>query len=309
MELAGRILTGIAKKREQDCQLIMKTILYPFCLIFILLSYVMPFQGYAQTEKEYMVINHPNYIPGMFSVFNTVAGFLDIYEKGDYAGLSVNFGNVGWYYDPAHGPNWWEYYCEPILLGDLKNGHKIYYSGAECGDMANHTESNLSRERVHELISKYIKVKKFIIDQVDAFASKNFQDLFIIGVHYRGIDKIYEAPRISYGEAIKVIQSYIDALPDKNYRIFVATDEQAFLDFALQKFPDQVVSTTAFRSNQGGEPVHRLFCSPFKKGKQALVDVLLLSKSHLLIRCSSNLSLWATYFNPKVPVIELNKRY
>ena len=46
-----------------------------------------------------------------------------------------------------------------------------------------------------------------------------------------------------------------------------------------------------------------------KEVENALIDCILLSKTDLLIRTSSNFSLASTFFNPKLPVIELSKRH
>ena len=48
--------------------------------------------------------------------------------------------------------------------------------------------------------------------------------------------------------------------------------------------------------------------SPYKLGKEAVIDCLLLSKCNHLIRTSSCLSLVSEYFNPQLTDTLLNKR-
>ena len=45
------------------------------------------------------------------------------------------------------------------------------------------------------------------------------------------------------------------------------------------------------------------------KGKEALINCLLLSRCNVLIRTASFLSAWSSFFNPKFPVIMLNTPY
>ena len=64
----------------------------------------------------------------------------------------------------------------------------------------------------------------------------------MIGLHYRGTDKASEAPKVPYEQVQMEVRQITDTLPeDFPYKIFVATDEQAFLDFMIQHFPGKIV--------------------------------------------------------------------
>lgn len=283
-----------------------------FGYIYILISIVCIATGlfywHEEQRKEYIIVNsRQGYDPGMFSVFNTVIGSLYLYDQGDYAGLTVDFEERGCYYDSAHGKNWWDYYCEPLCLGDAHHRKMRRYSDDKSVEMAMFTEHQLSRQQVHHLIKKYIKVRGTIVEKVEQFVGENFKDNFIIGVHYRGTDKIIEAHRVNYEAVLESIQKHIKDLPSNEYGIFIATDEQPFLEYMRSKFPGKVMAAEAYRS-QEDKPVHYAETNRFERGEQALIDALLLSNCHLLIRTSSNLSLWASYFNPDLPVELLNDR-
>ncbi len=51
---------------------------------------------------------------GFFAEFGSVLGMLEHYDRwtGLYAGVRVDFKDQGLYYDPARGPNWWNYYLQ-----------------------------------------------------------------------------------------------------------------------------------------------------------------------------------------------------
>lgn len=261
-------------------------------------------------EKKIAVIKGTHARQGLFSGFFTVLGYLDRFDKGELAGLSVDFADYGLYYEPPYGLNWWEYYCEPLRVGTLPGPEKSieYCSDEEAPHVAYRTEIAFSRERSIELTQKYIKIKPSIQKEVDNFVSSQFNGKFVIGIHYRGTDKGSEAPRVPYEKVSEVVNSFIQNNESKDFLIFIATDEQPFVEFMQKSFPDKVICQNCLRSSDG-KPIHFVNTSPYQQGKEAVIDCLLLSKTQTLLRTSSNLSHWSTFFNPNVPVIILSSRH
>ena len=88
----------------------------------------------------------------------------------------------------------------------------------------------------------------------------------------------------------------------------MATDEESFLNDIQEVFAGKIFATSSFRSTDHN-PVHINSKNPYQSGEEALIDCLLLSKSDVLIRCMSHLSLWASYLNPDISMITLNEGY
>lgn len=266
--------------------------------------------AYLHAEGEFLTIDPQSDGMGFFAVSNLVLGHLALYDSGHYkiSGLEVNFGRRGVYYEPKHGPNWWHYYFEPLVIGSKENSTVRTTTHGE-DDFARDKRSSLSRHEAHQLINQYIKVKSHILNRVDHFAKKHFKNHFIIGIHYRGTDKVRsKAPRVSYQKVFKIIRKKIAQHGSDDWRLFVATDEAEFLAKIKKAFPKRVIATKAIRSNNG-EPVHKSRINPYQAGEDALIDALLLSKTNLLIRTSSNLSIWSSYLNPDLPVKILSYKY
>lgn len=245
---------------------------------------------------------------GMFATANRILGHLYLYEEREppeIVGLSVDFGTSGLYYDPKYGPNWWSYYFEPISVGQQGNDPITFPTSRQCGLANDARQLRLTHAKAASLVEKYVRVKRPIVEIVDQFVRRNFQGLFTIGMHYRGTDKTSEAPRVPYEVVFETIRKQIPL--NQPYNIFVATDEAAFLEKMNEEFPGRVIAAEAYRSLDA-TGVHYSKSSGYEKGKEALIDALLLSRCDLLIRTSSNLSLWSTYFNPELPVILLNRR-
>jgi len=246
---------------------------------------------------------------GMFSTFNDVLSALYCYEKGYYNFLEVDFKKGGVYYDPMVGPNWWNYYAQPISLGDAKKTKVKKVNGFQLPYMLPRRKiCNYPRKKAHSLIQKYIHIKPHILEKIDQFTQLELDGLFVFGIHYRGTDKVSEAPRISYEEVLVPLEREIRKLRGADYKIFVATDEALFLEFILSKYPNVCYYEQVKRSYDN-TPLHLGKQTPYKSGEEALIDCILLSKADVLIRTASSLSLWSTYFNPSQRVINLSYPY
>lgn len=262
----------------------------------------------AAAEAPFLNMGPTPYGQGFFSVFTSVLGLLDKYDTQEYSGFSLNFANKGLYYDQKKGPNWWGYYFMPLEQG-VNYQQEPRCSGQTHLHLAMHCVKNLSKERCHELITKYIQVRPYIQEKLDAFTKEHFDNHFVLGIHYRGTDKMgSEAPKLGYEPVFTAITNYLyDSFPHIPLIIFVASDEEEFVNEIENRFPGQIVCLAAMRSSDG-RAIHykRGTENKFKIGEEALLDCLLLSRCNHLIRTSSNLSLCATYFNPDLSVELLN---
>ena len=114
-----------------------------------------------------------------------------------------------------------------------------------------------------------------------------------------------DAPRLAYADVAEVIDSALSDQPP-SCRIFLATDETAFVEFMSQRFGDRLTYRQMFRSSDG-KPIDRVNSDGnYQKGVDAVVDCLLLSRTNYLIRTASNLSMFSTFFNPQMPERLLN---
>ena len=288
--------------------MLMRTILFIICeLVFIS---ILSAKGIANggVANECITISNPD-SAGFFSYYLTVLGALDKYEEGKYCGVKVDFGQTGWYYDKNKGDNWWEYYFQPIELGESSNCAQRALSGFECAVTSCHGRDDLDRIHAKNLINNYIKIKDEITAEANSFANQHFKN-FVIGVHFRGTDKfgIGESEVVSYYQMLNYLIQFIIKARLKKFEIFIATDEANFIRFMEECFPGKILYQQAIRS-ENMEPVHVKSDSPYQVGKEALLDALLLSKCNYLIRTVSNLSLCSTFFNPYMNVEVVNSNY
>jgi hypothetical protein len=261
-------------------------------------------------QKEYVYL-YPTPGYGFFGEFLRILGALYLYDTGMYAGVKIDFSKCGSYYDPARGGDWWEYYFKPVNLGNPDNAIPFHTRNGpnELGGYDRMFEFGVPRKTAYQLIKKYISPNRHIKNKVKAYLTTHFKKNYIIGVHYRGTDKfINEAPFVPYEDVAKEIDDLIK-IKKLDPQIFVATDEQSFLDFMISRFPGKIIYYEEGGRSIDGCPVHyHGFETPYKNGEDAVMDCLLLSKCNYLFKTSSNLSLCAAYFNPKMPMVHLSVR-
>lgn len=258
-----------------------------------------------EAAGAYLVLNSP-VNAGFGAIFSSVLSALNMYDQGGYAGVHVDL-NSGIYLDPAQGPNWWEYFFEPIDIGDKKAPHYIF----SANDVAHLVNQGfpMPRERGYELIKKYIHLKPHLQKEMDAFITKNFKEYVVIGIHHRGTDKKLETPIIPYDTTLFHLNWLYTNLSKKHkVRIFVATDDSDFLAYVKKRYPKKVIYNDFVRS-VNGEPLHYnddFYSGNYQKGKEAVLDCLILSKCDWLVfPAASAFSMASLKFNPNLPAIPL----
>lgn len=247
---------------------------------------------------------------GLFTEFLAVVGALSQLEHWPslYAGLRVDYGDEGLYYDPAAGMNWWQYYFEPIAIGSSDSA-RVTTIDPHLHDLLTYHAAALSRAAAHDLISRHVRLRPHLADKLETFVASHFAEAYPIGVHYRGTDKHEEAPPVAYEEVAAAVRTAAAAAGADPWRVFVATDDRRFLDVMIQHFPDQLLYRPMFRSCDGRPIDVTNDDSNYQKGEDAVLDCLLLSRTKFLIRTASNLSLCSAFFNPEVPDLLLNRPY
>lgn len=258
---------------------------------------VLPCLGGAQTS-------------GLFTEFLAALGALAQHEHWPsiYAGLRIDYADQGLYYDPEAGPNWWNYYFEPVAIGDSRNA-VVKTIDPHQHDLLTYHAAAMSRSAAHDLIARHVRLQAHIQRLVDAYVAGHFAHSFSIGVHYRGTDKHEEAPPVPYEEVVGAIHDAAAGAGSLPVRVFLATDDQRFLDVMIERFPDSLLYRPMFRSKDGRPIDVTNDDTNYRKGEDAVVDCLLLSRTNYLIRTASNLSLCSAFFNPDVPERVLNRPY
>ena len=226
------------------------------------------------------------------------------------------------YYDARHGPNIWDYFFEPVaslppnldvsevitlpsamqwrLHHQAKSSVYAHYYGRFA--QKRHSGYDASwylkmRRRAHAALNQYVRVKASIRSKVDTFWAANLAHRQpVLGIHARGTDKQPEIAGavVHPQQYVRHVDAYLAIHP--NATIFVATDSPTFLRWLEHKYPS-LVARDALRSDRNAF-LDVSLRDNFRKGTDALIDALLLSRCDFLLKCSSALGEFALYFNP-----------
>lgn len=158
------------------------------------------------------------------------------------------------------------------------------------------------RAKGRETIRKYIKLKGHIQEKVDSFYHKHLTGAFVLGLHVRGTDLHY-APAVAPAEYFVHVDDYLQKHPD--LKIFLATDQSQYVDIFSLRYGNRLFYTKCFRSDNEVAPFNRTEVSPYQKGEDVLLDMLLLSRTDFIIKGSSNVGEMALYFNEDLECLDL----
>lgn len=245
---------------------------------------------------------------GFFAVMNGILGGIQEVDKGNLSGIEFKFTD-GLYADKK-GDNWLFNYFTFKNLPVVKENNVIKVF--DDIPFAFHIlPRKTDRKENFRIFQKYIDIHPDILAEADA-VSTGFTRIYTIGIHYRGTDKVTEATPATYEEVLEHVIRETEQIGGTEFQIYVATDEYVFIEFMQQKFGSRIKYLEYAERSVDGRPVHldqKTAKLPSELGREALIDALVLSRTALLIRTSSNLSLWSTFFNPDLRVLLVNNRF
>lgn len=249
------------------------------------------------------------------------------------------------YYDEQYGDNVWNYYFEPVAGNTYEEIRRILFSDEfplNDSDIVKLTSEQLwymqagdpesiyaypfgyfidkynydpdwyekQRTKANKIVKKYITLKKNIQREIDDFCDHYLKGHNVLGIHMRGTDKGLAGshPQINRKVKPKEYYPFIDKYisHNKGCKIFLATDQIQYVDILRKRYGDRVLAYGATRSDGVVNPFQQNDGNNYKKGKDVLIDCLLLSKSDFLLKCASAVGEFATYFNPTIRSIDLN---
>jgi hypothetical protein len=168
---------------------------------------------------------------------------------------------------------------------------------------------HLPLAEANRLFWTYFPPKPIIADRVDSVLAGLHNRKFDLSIHYRGTDKILEAPLISF-EAYEKAMLHFQAGGGSINSVFLATDDSGFETFIKQRFPYTIFTTynlgASIDTSRGR---HFSAMIPEDKGIEALVNMFLLSAAPTCIRGASYMSAISKIMNPELRTVSLNRTH
>ena len=173
-----------------------------------------------------------------------------------------------------------------------RKGFKRFRNTELC---ENYAKFAIPAEYGHKIISR-LKIKEAILQQANEWVNSNLQGDWV-SVHYRGTD----AKRRLI--AIEVYIAYLKEVLDDQCSIFACSDQAQFIEQIKEAFPNRVFSREITRSYDN-RPLHK--GKTYRSNQQikdALIDILILSRAKLIYTTGSWFIETVRFFNPAVKII------
>jgi len=171
-------------------------------------------------------------------------------------------------------------------------------------------DKKLSLSIAKDLFDKYFSFNPLILNEVDSFSDRWFSNKQVLGIHYRGSDKITEAPGVTL-EALR--DRVVEMLQNDPsiHLIFVSSDEEKAVHYLKNlDLPVPVIyREDAIRSENGAQIHLQKQNSKSVINRDAMVNCLLLSRCDYLLKTASLLSDCSVIFNPKLKVSVMSAPY
>jgi hypothetical protein len=158
------------------------------------------------------------------------------------------------------------------------------------------------------LFDKYLGINQDILTEVDQFCKNNFHNKRVLGVHYRGTDKAGEAPPVAKETLLHEIREVLAERKELQI-LFLSSDDEQIIHYVKESglIVPVVSREDAMRSNDGDQFHRKKEVSKLVVNRDAIINMLLLSRCNYLLKTASILSECSVIFNPSIEVKLLNK--
>ena len=250
-------------------------------------------------KKGYCVID--SRVHGLFACFYCILYGLYICEMEDLKPIVI-LDKKHLYFDEKKGDNVFEYFYRKQYRKDaagLAVFPKITIS--DPGMFLQWCRVSTSEKLISNLlINRYFILKSAVLREIDQFTGTNFGAGRILGVHFRGTDKIKETLVTDFD----IYENKIDLLLKQAVcdKFFFATDELSLKKYVKEKYKDKAIIYSLrgkYRDENLTEGLHFVHEDPYLSALDALVECYILARcSFLLSSSKSSMSLFATFINP-----------
>lgn len=158
---------------------------------------------------------------------------------------------------------------------------------------------------MQRLFFKYARFRPEFEQAADRFWDQNIDPAqFVIGVHWRGTDR-RQGNSFQVEDFLAVVSSLV--LQHPGARVFIASDEAAFVERCQSLFPSFTQETA--RAQTGGAALHMASDrNPEANARAVILDALLLSKCHVMVKGRSCVSDYALFLNPHMGCFMLDNK-
>ena len=240
---------------------------------------------------------------GLFSNVTFVLNHLKICKKNNFIPV-VDMENFKTIYNENKKiydtGNAWEYYFEKLNDFSLDEVYKSKNVLLTSDKFFHFFTYNMDLDsEITKILQEQVKIKKVLFKSFKRI-SNIFKDQKILGIHFRGTSYKRSPGHPLPATKKQMFEITKNLIRDKKIdKIFLVTEEQNYLDFFCNKFPDKLIYIKCcYRSDKNDAfEIYPRDRHRYKLGREALLETLLLSKCDYFVYLCSNVSSAAISFN------------
>ena len=242
--------------------------------------------GPENPDKTFYVIWRDSLGSGFFSNFTQVLSHI---RRAEELGMipAVDFENFRTLYNvdaPINGShNAWDYYFQPVspyTLDEVYRSRRVYF----CSGDAPRGYTFDTNAAYRDFLDRHIRLQDNARERIDRYRAE-FDGRRVLGIHFRG-KEINTSAGHAFGPTVAQVIRHADDLFDRFglERIFLVTEEAAFVEPLRRRYGDRLFMTDAFRVakvnsyNLDPRPMHR-----YLLGLEVLADTMLLSRAKVIL--------------------------
>lgn len=257
--------------------------------------------GEEHPDKTFFVVRRATCKVGLFSYVMTNMGLVKQAINRGYIPVIDMQNNANTYLEDEEvgRENAWEFYFEQpcgFTLKDISNSKNVILSNGLIEKSDWYPGNNITQNKElcaewRTFFSKYLKVKTDISQQADETFSKFFGTDRVLGILCRGTDYRNKRPKnhpiqpeadVVIREAERIMEEY------QCIWIYLATEDEDIYQSFYKVFGNRLKVTGAKRySNTGMKNIndidYKRMRDKYLKGKEYLINILLLAKCNCLI--------------------------
>ena len=242
-------------------------------------------------------------LAGFFGeVFITLNGLrqAELYRKR----AIVRWGPGSPYFEMKRGPNAWACFFQATEFdfSDARSGAALSLQYRPGGhDFISYGGLN-TRQSVARALRAWCQPLPEISNAVDTFSMAHFRHGQMLGVHVRLTDVAAGAEgrqTVGLEQIMAAVDAWLAKKPDGG--IYLASDDQRAIAAFGQRYTGRIAFQDCLRS-QDGTSIHGHYDvgvsgSPYQKGREVLIDALLLARCNHLIRTHSRVTAFSLCWN------------
>ena len=306
-----------------------------FLLLFLWIIIQSPI--HAEQPPPIKLTVNSRFTAGFFADLLSVISIIRGYEPLNLKELNVDWTQEFFPYKDNPHENGWDLFFHPIVFDNegqdifiptstINLSHCVHDQLCIHHWMA-YNEHLVYRQSLNRVLNKYLKIKQPILDELSTLYSEHLEGYYCIGAHVRwgfahGVESPKGTPTIEdyINEIYELMQKTQTSLP---FKIYLATDSQEVIQAFEKHFSKELLYYLSAQRSLHREESHLVYDNPdywlshpeefhkrkpgYRGGVAVLLDCLLLSKCHVFIHSTSNVSEFVSFFSPHIESIYLPK--